>query len=372
MLDGNEGLGQSPLLSIVLLGALTLLPFVFMTTTSFVKISVVFSILRNALGTGQVPSGMVISALAAILSLYVMAPVGEEMIAAAAPATAQIDTANPLASADALFEAVELGFEPLRQFLERNSGRDELVLFRDLRRQSGSLNAADVTEHDVLVVLPSFVITELSEAFQIGFLIFLPFLVIDMVVANVLLALGVRDVSDVPSVFAGANRYALEQGFAGGIPTFDTLSDGDRTAIGVIVVLFEHGYPLELPGPEITPRCSGSPFCPLETTCGGLGQACCQSFCEAGVQCTFHGLESSRNCLLPPPLTAVFCGNGRCEAGEPCSCPDDCGNSCTICLPSRLAAYCVTCPGELPRTTFFTDCDDPHVDGCTVRRGICR
>jgi len=192
MLDGNEGLGQSPLLSIVLLGALTLLPFVFMTTTSFVKISVVFSILRNALGTGQVPSGMVISALAAILSLYVMAPVGEEMIAAAAPASAQIDTANPLATADALFEAVELGFEPLRQFLERNAGRDELLLFRDLRRQSGSLNAADVTEHDVLVVLPAFVITELSEAFQIGFLIFLPFLVIDMVVANVLLALGMQ------------------------------------------------------------------------------------------------------------------------------------------------------------------------------------
>jgi type III secretion protein R len=192
MPDGNEGLGQSPLLSIVLLGALTLLPFVFMTTTSFVKISVVFSILRNALGTGQVPSGMVISALAAILSLYVMAPVGEEMIAAAAPATAQIDTANPLTTTDALFEAVELGFEPLRQFLERNSGRDELLLFRDLRRQSGSPNAADVTEHDVLVVLPSFVITELSEAFQIGFLIFLPFLVIDMVVANVLLALGMQ------------------------------------------------------------------------------------------------------------------------------------------------------------------------------------
>ena len=191
--EGNEGaLGQSPLLSIVLLGALTLLPFVFMTTTSFVKISVVFSILRNALGTGQVPSGMVVSALAAILSLYVMAPVGEEMMAAAAPATARIDPVQPLTTADALFDAVELGFEPLRQFLERNAGRDELVLFRDLRRQSNAASAATVTEHDTMVVLPAFVITELSEAFQIGFLIFQPFLVIDMVVANVLLALGMQ------------------------------------------------------------------------------------------------------------------------------------------------------------------------------------
>lgn len=191
--EGSEGaLGQSPLLSIVLLGGLTLLPFVFMTTTSFVKISVVFSILRNALGTGQVPSGTVVSALAAILSLYVMAPVGDEMMAAAAPATARIDLAQPLTTTDALFEAVELGAEPLRQFLERNAGRDELVLFRDLRRQSNAAGAAAVTEHDTMVVLPAFVITELSEAFQIGFLIFLPFLVIDMVVANVLLALGMQ------------------------------------------------------------------------------------------------------------------------------------------------------------------------------------
>lgn len=193
--DGSEGaLGQSPLLSIVLLGALTLLPFVFMTTTSFVKISVVFSILRNALGTGQVPSGTVVTALAAILSLYVMAPVGDQMLLAAGPAIDRIDPVQPLSTADALFEATELGWEPLRAFLERNAGLDELALFRDLRRE-GAADPAAITEHDAMVVLPAFVITELSEAFQIGFLIFLPFLVIDMVVANVLLALGMQMLS---------------------------------------------------------------------------------------------------------------------------------------------------------------------------------
>src|SRR5688572_13135369 len=100
----SAGLSGSPLLTIVLLGALTLLPFVFMTTTSFVKISVVFSILRNALGTGQVPSGTIITALAAILSLYVMAPVGAAMMSAAEPATDRIDRTDPMTTADAVFE----------------------------------------------------------------------------------------------------------------------------------------------------------------------------------------------------------------------------------------------------------------------------
>ena len=71
-------MGDQPLVTLLALGALTLLPFVFMVATSFVKLSVVFSILRNALGTGQVPSGTVVTALAAILTLYVMAPVGQE------------------------------------------------------------------------------------------------------------------------------------------------------------------------------------------------------------------------------------------------------------------------------------------------------
>lgn len=183
----------SPLVTIVALGALTLLPFVFMTTTSFVKISVVFSILRNALGTGQIPSGTVITALAAILTLYVMAPVGEDIATATAPAVARIDRSDPLSTADAVFDAVELGLEPLRGFLTRNAGSRERAMFLDLARQARPADQRDaVGAEDLLVVAPAFVVTELSEAFQIGFLVFVPFLIVDLVIANVLLALGMH------------------------------------------------------------------------------------------------------------------------------------------------------------------------------------
>jgi type III secretion protein R len=184
-----------PLLTLVALGVLSIAPFVFMTATSFVKMSVVFSILRNALGAGQVPSGTIVTALSAILTLYVMAPVGTQITDAVAPIVARVDTADPLAgdSADALLAALRAGREPLVAFLSRNASPRERALFLDLaRRARPEATRAEVRETDFLVVLPAFLITELTEAFQIGFLVFLPFLVIDMVVANVLLALGMH------------------------------------------------------------------------------------------------------------------------------------------------------------------------------------
>lgn len=185
-----------PLATMVALGALTILPFAFMTATSFVKISVVFSILRNALGAGQVPSGGIVTALAAILTLYVMAPVGGQIVDASAPAVARIDRVDPLSTTDAVLEAIELGVAPLRSFLERNADARERRLFLDLARRARPADQRDqVSESDLLVVLPAFVITELSEAFQIGFLVFIPFLVVEMVVANVLLALGMSMLS---------------------------------------------------------------------------------------------------------------------------------------------------------------------------------
>ncbi len=188
--------GGPPLVTFVALGALTLLPFAFMTATSFLKISVVFSILRNALGAGQVPSGAIITALSAILTLYVMAPVGAQIMEASAPSVARIDSTNPLRTSQEVFEAVRQGLVPLEQFLERNAGAREIRLFLDLARRARPADQRDqVSEHDLLIVLPAFVITELSEAFQIGFLVFVPFLVIDMVVANVLSALGMHMLS---------------------------------------------------------------------------------------------------------------------------------------------------------------------------------
>lgn len=184
------------LVTLVAIGALAILPFLFMTTTSYVKISVVFSILRNALGTGQVPSGTVIAGLSAILTLYVMAPVGAQIAEVAAPAAARIDPARPLADLDALSAALEAGVEPLRAFLDRNAGEREQALFLDLARDARPDDQRDaVGEDDLLVLLPSFLVTELSEAFQIGFLVFLPFLVVDLVVSNVLASLGMQSLN---------------------------------------------------------------------------------------------------------------------------------------------------------------------------------
>jgi type III secretion protein R len=185
-----------PVVTILAVGALTLLPFVFMTTTSFVKIAVVFSILKNALGAGEVPSGTVIASLAAILTLYVMAPVGSQIAREAAPAAAAIDVQNPLADLDALRAAIEAGARPLMRFLDRNAGDREQALFFDLARSAREPDQrGEVAEDDFLVLLPAFLVTELSEAFQIGFLVFLPFLIVDLVVSNVLMSLGMSSLN---------------------------------------------------------------------------------------------------------------------------------------------------------------------------------
>lgn len=193
-----ESASSRPVVTMVALAALSIVPFLFMAATSFAKISVVLSILRNALGTGQVPSGTILSGLAVILSLYVMTPVGQQIAEVAGPAAARIDANDPTSSSsiDAFLEALDAGEEPLRDFLERNAGENERALFLDLARRSRDADRRDeVTGRDLLVLLPAFLVTELAEAFQIGFLIFLPFLVIDMVVANVLLALGMHMLS---------------------------------------------------------------------------------------------------------------------------------------------------------------------------------
>jgi type III secretion protein R len=182
-----------PLVTLVVVGALVIVPVLLMTTTSFVKISVVFSILKNALGAGDVPGAAVVTALAAILTLYVMAPVGAEIAEAAEPAASRVEVADPLGDLARLGEVFGAGVEPLRAFLSRNAGEREQGLFLDLAREARPPEQRDdVQPGDLLVLLPSFLVTELTEAFQIGFLVFLPFLVVDLVVANVLMSLGMH------------------------------------------------------------------------------------------------------------------------------------------------------------------------------------
>ncbi|MDH5672545.1 MAG: type III secretion system export apparatus subunit SctR [Myxococcales bacterium] len=189
--------------TLVALGTLSLVPLLLMVCSSFVKLSLVLSLLRNALGVPELPSGAVITALAAILSVYVMTPVALEAAAVAAEPSARVDFEHPLRgdSRQALLEVVERGREPLRAFLERNAGERERGLFLDLaRRARPEAEKDEVGARDFMVVLPAFLITELAEAFVLGFAVLLPFLVIDLVVSNVLLALGLSLLS--PSTVA--------------------------------------------------------------------------------------------------------------------------------------------------------------------------
>jgi type III secretion protein R len=179
-------------LIVVLLG---LLPFALLATTSFAKLSIVLSLLRNAFGPADVPPSSVVIVLAALLSGYVMLPVGRSVGLAAAPALAHIDAKTPFAgeSGRSLWSAFDSGKEPLREFLDRNSGDVERGTFaRLLRQRVPEAQSAQVSEHDFAVVLPAFFVTELKEALQLGFLLLLPFFVLDLVIASILTSLGMQ------------------------------------------------------------------------------------------------------------------------------------------------------------------------------------
>ena len=190
----------NPVVMVIVLAALSLAPFVLMMLTSFVKISVVLSILRNAIGTQQVPPSTVITGLAFILSIFVMAPVGRQMYEAAGAIPNTRDMFSE-ASVKTLFSAADTGKEPLRKFLARHSHAQDRVLFMELaarlEHSNGSANKPQIDKDAFQVLIPSFVTSQLKEAFQVGFLVFVPFLIIDMVVANVLLSMGMHMLSPV-------------------------------------------------------------------------------------------------------------------------------------------------------------------------------
>jgi type III secretion protein R len=190
--------GAAPSLGALLtLVALALIPLLLMAGTSFVKASIVLSVLRNALGAQGVLSGTVIVALSALLTAYVMAPVAQAALEAAAVPLAALDLDAPLAGTERAhaLTALSLASEPLRAFLERNAGAPERKLFLELSVRRQAPDVAVATDRDLMVVLPAFLITELKEALQIGLLLLLPFLVVDLVIASVLAALGMSSLS---------------------------------------------------------------------------------------------------------------------------------------------------------------------------------
>ncbi|EOI7365082.1 SctR family type III secretion system export apparatus subunit YscR [Yersinia enterocolitica] len=175
---------------IIILSLLTLLPLVSVMATSFVKFAVVFSLLRNAIGVQQIPPNMAMYGLAIILSLYVMAPVGF--------ATQDYLQANEvsLTNIESVEKFFDEGLAPYRMFLKQHIQAQEYSFFVDSTKQLWPKQYADRLESDSLfILLPAFTVSELTRAFEIGFLIYLPFIVIDLVISNILLAMGMMMVS---------------------------------------------------------------------------------------------------------------------------------------------------------------------------------
>jgi type III secretion protein R len=182
-----------PIVLVVALAIVSLAPFLFMTVTAFVKISTVLQIVKSAIGAQSVPSSTVVLALSAALTLVAMAPVGQKIADRMAPIFAGGKTPETTVIVRDGLEAVR---EPMRDFLKANASDKEKARFLEVARNARAAADRDkVGADDLTVLVPSFVVTELTEAFAVGFLLFLPFLVIDLVVSNVLLALGMQMLS---------------------------------------------------------------------------------------------------------------------------------------------------------------------------------
>jgi len=180
----------SPSSALITVIVLALAPFVAVMVTSFTKIVVVLSLLRNALGVQQVPPNVVLNGLALVLTIYVMYPVGQAMME---NVSGMEDIAS---STDTMLAAADASKEPLREFLVKHSAPREREFFLKTARKMVDPDEADaLTPEDFVVIIPAFTVSELTAAFQIGFLIFLPFIVVDLVISNILLAMGMMMLS---------------------------------------------------------------------------------------------------------------------------------------------------------------------------------
>lgn len=178
---------------IVAIGALALLPFVALMVTSFAKIVIILGLLRQALGLQQVPPNMVLNGIALVLTIYVMAPVAMDAGDNIRRDGRNISSFKTLDDIGGAYDSVS---EPLRRFLVSHAElRDRRFFQRTATRLWPQERAASLKDDDMLVLIPAFIVTELTAAFRIGFVLFLAFLLIDLIVANILLALGMSMVS---------------------------------------------------------------------------------------------------------------------------------------------------------------------------------
>ena len=188
-------LGADPFSLIILLVGLSLLPFVAMITTSYLKIVVVMSLIRNAMGIQSIPPNMVLNGMALIISLYIMAPTVERTwtnMETAFAENAKAEEKRP--NSAIIFESAE----PFKAFLKHHASARHVKFFvrsAETLWQTNPDEPVVVDENSFFILIPAFAVSELTRAFQIGFLIYLPFIAIDIIVSNILLAMGMMMVS---------------------------------------------------------------------------------------------------------------------------------------------------------------------------------
>ncbi|HEX2582606.1 MAG TPA: type III secretion system export apparatus subunit SctR [Chlamydiales bacterium] len=195
--QGEHGKNPSMVTKLAVLAGLSLLPFAIMLLTSFTKIVVVLSLLRNALGVQQTPPNQVLNGIALLITIYVMFPTALKMYQASEKVWATAP-ANMFSSEAAAFviEAIDEGKEPLRDFLQKNCAGKHMNSFYKLAYKMFPDSYKETLKpNDFIILIPSFITSQLKSAFEIGVLIYLPFFVIDLVVSNILLAMGMMMLS---------------------------------------------------------------------------------------------------------------------------------------------------------------------------------
>jgi len=184
--DSGDGGLTLPLQIIVLLTLLTFIPAILISVTSFTRLIIVAHFLRQALGTQTMPPNQVLVGLTLFLTFFIMQPVGARI---------QKEAIEPMLQGQMTeLQALEQAAGPMRDFMLRYTREKDLKLFLNIAREPTPANAQSLP---MRIVIPSFMISELKTAFQIGFVLFIPFLVIDMVVASVLLSMGMMQLPPV-------------------------------------------------------------------------------------------------------------------------------------------------------------------------------
>ncbi len=182
----------SPFYLMIPLALMALIPFMAVMGTSFLKLVVVFSILRNATGLQQIPPNIAMNALAIILTVYIMAPIGFEIWDRVQQENINFQTQD---SAELMANISSLA-TPYKEFMRKNTSEKERNFFLKAARSLWpKAYQDDLSPDDLIVLIPSFCISELTKAFEIGFLLYLPFIVIDLIISNILLAMGMMMVS---------------------------------------------------------------------------------------------------------------------------------------------------------------------------------